>query len=176
MSLVAHGLLGLLEPTPKHGYELRHTYEQRFGSLARPIRSGQVYSTLGRLERDGRVNAVGERPGRGPDRKLFAITRSGVAELERWLTDPEPVDPYLQNAVFVKVTLALASGRDAQQVLDVQRAHHLEQMREITAGKAQADLAATLRADFTLFHLDADLRWIDLTVARLDRLRAEVSK
>src|SRR3712207_9526497 len=41
-------LLGLLEDRPKHGYELRRSFDERF-SAGRPLRSGQVYSTLGRL-------------------------------------------------------------------------------------------------------------------------------
>lgn len=170
MSFVAHGLLGLLEPRSRHGYELRQAFGERFGG-ARAVRSGQIYSTLSRLERDGQVTQAGETPGRGPERKLFSITRPGVAELERWLADPEPADPYLQNVLFAKLVLALTSGRDAQGLLDGQRDRHLAEMRALTALKQGADLPATLRADFALFHLDADLRWIDLTAARLERLR-----
>ena len=32
-------------------------------------------------------------------------------------------------------------------------------------------LSQALLADYGLFHLEADLRWIDLTAARLDELR-----
>ncbi|MGI8662064.1 MAG: PadR family transcriptional regulator [Acidimicrobiales bacterium] len=174
MSSVAHGLLGLLEPRPVHGYELRQAYQARFAG-ARPMRSGQVYSTLSRLERDGQVAQKGEAPGRGPERKVFSITRRGVQELERWLREAEPADPYLQNVLFMKVVLALSSGRDAQELLDVQRDRHLAAMRVLTREKEAADLPATLRADFALFHLEADLRWIDLAVARLDRLSEELT-
>lgn len=173
-SIVAHGLLGLLEPKPRHGYELRQAFGDRFGG-ARAIRSGQIYSTLSRLERDGQVRQAGETPGRGPERKLFSITRPGVSELERWLAAPEPADPYLQNVLFAKVVLAVTSGRDAQAVLDGQRESHLTEMQELTRSKVAADLPATLRADFALFHLEADLRWIDLTFARLERLGEELA-
>ncbi len=173
MSVVAHGLLGLLERRPRHGYDLRQAYEERFAA-GRPLRSGQVYSTLSRLERDGRVTLRGEAPGLGPERKLFAITRRGVAELERWLSGAEPAHPYLQNVLFMKVVLALSSGRDAQAVLDAQRDRHLADMRALTRAKSDIDVMATLRADFALFHLEADLRWIDLTVARLERLEQEL--
>src|SRR5438034_1378037 len=78
MSLVAHGLLGLLEDRPKHGYELRRSFDERLAG-SRPLRSGQVYSTLGRLERDGRVDEVGGEQGPGPERRLYAITKSGSA-------------------------------------------------------------------------------------------------
>jgi DNA-binding PadR family transcriptional regulator len=169
VSSVAHGLLGLLERRPRHGYELRQAYDASF-SGPRPVRSGQVYSTLSRLERDGKVDPVGEAPGRGPERRLYAITEPGVVELERWLLEPEPAAPYLQNVLYMKVVLALSSGRSAQAVLDAQRERHLLDMRELTGQKSESDLPATLQADFVLFHLEADVRWIDLTLARLGRL------
>ena len=37
-------------------------------------------------------------------------------------------------------------------------------------------LAETLVADYGLFHLEADLRWIDLTAARLDQLAREIRR
>ena len=174
MSLVAHGLLGLLEDRPKHGYELRRSFDERLAG-GRPLRSGQVYSTLNRLERDGRVDEVGGEQGPGPERRLYAITEAGVAELERWLQAPEPPEPYLQSVVYAKVVVALSSGRSAQAVLDAQRDRHLAAMRELTRDKERADdVAGVVRADFALLHLDADLRWIDLTLARLARLGKEL--
>lgn len=170
---VAHGLLGLLEQRPKHGYDLRRSFDERLAG-GRPLRSGQVYSTLGRLERDGRVEPVGGERGPGPERRLYAITAAGVAEVERWLSSPEPSDTYLQSEVYAKVVVALSSGRSAQAVLDAQRDRHVEDMRALNREKARADLAGVVRADFALLHLDADVRWIDLTLARLERLGEEL--
>ena len=57
-----------------------------------------------------------------------------------------------------------------------QRAAHMERMRELTAVKTAkgADLATVLSADYALNHLDADLRWMTTTAARLTTLTAEV--
>jgi hypothetical protein len=60
--------------------------------------------------------------------------------------------------------------------LDVQRAAHLERMRELTGLKASGDLSAVLVADYALFHLEADLRWLELTAARLDDLARELRR
>ena len=49
-------------------------------------------------------------------------------------------------------------------------------MRELTRRKTAGDLADQLICDFALFHLEADLRWIDLTAARLDQLAVEVKR
>lgn len=167
-------LLGLLESSPQHGYQLRRGYDERFG-LHRPAKSAQVYATLGRLHRDGQVEVVGTERVDGPDRTTYALTPDGVTRLERWLACPEDVAPYLQSTVYTKVVLALLSGRSAADVLDAQRAAHLAVMRELTASKRGADLPTTLAADFTLFHLEADLRWVEHTLARLDRLAEELS-
>jgi DNA-binding PadR family transcriptional regulator len=168
-------LLGLLEPQPSHGYELKREYDGLFGQQ-RALPFGQVYATLGRLERDGQVTAQGVQPGAGPERKRYGITPSGVEVLERWLATPEPPEPHLQPVLFAKIILALLSGRKAEQFLDAQRAAHLERMRELTAMRRSRGLAETLVADYGLFHLEADLRWIDLTAARLDQLAREIRR
>jgi DNA-binding PadR family transcriptional regulator len=169
----AFTLLGLLEPSPSHGYELKRTFDQRFGN-DRPLPFGQVYATLGRLERDGRAVVVGIEAGEGPERKLYAITDKGVTDLERWLAEPEMPEPHLQTVLFSKVVLALLSGRDAHRYLDAQRTTHLARMRELTELRRTSPLAQSLLADYALFHLEADLRWLELTAARLDDLAQEV--
>jgi hypothetical protein len=47
-------------------------------------------------------------------------------------------------------------------------------MRELTGLKERGDLMDTLLADHGLYHLEADLRWIDHTAARLDMLAQAV--
>jgi hypothetical protein len=74
----------------------------------------------------------------------------------------------------MKVVLALLSDRDAQGYLDAQRAAHLQRMRELTERRRSGTIVDGLLADYGLFHLEADLRWIDLTASRLDKLSKEV--
>jgi DNA-binding PadR family transcriptional regulator len=169
----AFTLLGLLEPRPSHGYELKRAFDQRFG-VDKPLPFGQVYATLGRLERDGRAVVVGTEVGGGPERKRYAITSQGVTDLDRWLAEPAVPEPHLQALLFSKVVLALLSGRDAPGYLDAQRAAHLARMRELTEQRRTAPLSQALLADYALFHLEADLRWIELTTARLAELTEEV--
>ena len=172
---IGHTLLGLLEKGPRHGYDLKKAYDERFGH-DRPLHYGQVYTTLSRLLRNGLVEEAGVESGDGPDRKRYAITDAGVTDVEHWLGTPESPEPYLQNTLYAKVVLALLSGRSADDVLDVQRAAHLTTMRELTKRKAEGDLADQLICDHALFHLEADLRWLELTAARLGRLKTAVTK
>ncbi len=165
-------LLGLLESGPRHGYDLKRLYDERFGH-DRALHYGQVYSTLARLLRNGLVEVESE-PGEGPERKRYAITSAGVTDVENWLNRPERPEPYLQSTLYTKVVLALLTGREAAGVLDAQRGEHLRLMRELTRRKSGGDLADQLVCDHALFHLEADLRWLELTAARLDQLAAQV--
>jgi DNA-binding PadR family transcriptional regulator len=167
-------LLGLLDHEPSHGYDLKRDYDAYFGR-GRPLPFGQVYATLARLARDGKAIAGEAEPGAGPDRKRYTITERGRSEVEVWLAEPIPAEPHLQTDLFVKVVLSLMLGRSAERYLDAQRATHLRRMRELTDLKQQGSLVDTLLADHGLFHLEADLRWIDLTAARLAALAEEVA-
>jgi DNA-binding PadR family transcriptional regulator len=162
-------LLGLLEREPSHGYELKHDYDAYFGR-GRPLPFGQVYATLGRLARDGKVAAADSEPGAGPDRKRYAITELGIRDVEAWLAEPVQAEPHLQTVLFAKVVLSLMLGRPAERYLDTQRAAHLQRMRELTEVKRTGSLVDALLADHGLFHLEADLRWIDVTTTRLHTL------
>ncbi|EID56401.1 PadR family transcriptional regulator [Saccharomonospora xinjiangensis] len=166
---VSRTLLALLEPAPRHGYDLKRAYDERFAQ-GKPLAYGQVYATLSRLLRNGLVEEAGVEQGAGPDRKRYTITDAGVTDVESWLTTPEDPEPYLQNTLYTKVVLALLSGRSAHDILDTQRAAHLAVMRKLTRRKAEGDLADQLICDHALFHLEADLRWLELTADRLDAL------
>ena len=172
---VSYALLGLLEQQPNHGYELKRQYDEYFGR-DKPLPFGQVYATLSRLARDGRVLAEGSAPGEGPERKLYAITPEGEAALQAWLERPEPPEPHLQTILALKTILALILRRPADAYLDAQRHAHLERMRELTAVRREAPLLDALLADHAIFHLEADLRWIELTSARLDQLAKEIKR
>lgn len=168
-------LLGLLEREPSHGYDLKRDYDTYFGR-GRPLPFGQVYATLGRLARDGKVVISEVQPGVGPERKRYVITEAGATEVDAWLVQPLEAEPHLQSLLFTKVVLALMLGRPAHEYLDLQRGAHLERMRQLTEIRRSGGLVDGLLADHGLFHLEADLRWIDTTVARLDALAAEVVK
>jgi DNA-binding PadR family transcriptional regulator len=171
---VPMALLGLLDREPSHGYDLKRDYDAYFGR-GRPLPFGQVYATLARLARDGKAMVGGAEPGAGPDRKRYTITETGKYEVEAWLAEPIAPEPYLQTDLFVKVVLSLMLGRRAEDYLDIQRAAHLARMRELTEIKQRGTLVDALLADHGLFHLEADLRWIDLTEARLAALAQEVA-
>ena len=167
-------LLGLLGTGPSYGYDLKHAYDRHFGA-EKPLAFGQVYATLARLLRDGLITMLGEQAGSGPDRKRYEITKVGRERVTSWMFTPDAPQQLLQSNLFAKTVIALLLGDDADRLLDVQRAEHMRRLRELTAAKRGADLMKVLVCDYAMFHIEADLRWIDLTSARLTELQIRVT-
>lgn len=167
-------LLGLLGTGPSYGYDLKHSYDSHFG-LSKPLAYGQVYSTLARLLRDGLIELLGDEAGGGPDRKRYEITAAGRTQVSTWMYTPDVPDTLLQSNLFAKTVIALLLGDDAERLLDLQRAEHMTRLRALTIRKIGADLRTVLVCDYAMFHIEADLRWIDLTSARLTELRKQVT-
>ena len=69
---VPHALLALLSEGPKYGLQLREEFEAGTGEVW-PLNVGQVYKTLGRLERDGLAESEGT--GQDGPQKRYRITR-----------------------------------------------------------------------------------------------------
>jgi DNA-binding PadR family transcriptional regulator len=168
----AYPLLGLLQQKPRYGYDLKKTYDAVFGQ-EKPLAFGQVYDTLRRMLRDRQITEESIEQQGGPVRKRYAITPTGRSELEEWLGKPEPT-PGMQTVLFVKVATAILLDKSPEVFLDAQRKAHLQKMRELTRLRREGNLSQALRADYALFHLEADLRWIDVTVARINELAKEI--
>ena len=166
-------LLGLLSRQPSYGYDLKHSYDRYFGT-GKALAFGQVYSTLARMVRDELIRALGGETGSGPDRKKYEITSAGQVKVHEWLFTPDVPSESLQSNLFAKTVIALLLDDDADRLLDVQRSEHMTRMRELTRLKKDADLMQVLMCDHGLFHIEADLRWIDLTGARLTQLKKEL--
>lgn len=169
-------LLGLIgaRTEPGYGYHLKQTYDRLFG-LRKALAFGQVYATLARMLRDGLILATGEESGEGPDRKRYGITEAGRLKIAEWMFTPDVPSEALQSNLFAKTVVALLLDEDAERLLDLQRSRHMAEMRGLTKAKQEADLMHVLIYDHALFHIEADLRWIDLTGARLTQLKASLS-
>ena len=107
--------------------------------------------------------------------ELAAKCGIDMKSVERWLSQPEKPEPYLQSTLYAKVVLALLTGREANDLLDAQRSEHLRLMRELTARRRDGDIADVLICDHALFHLEADVRWLELTAARLEDLKGAIA-
>ena len=172
MSTTTEALLALLEPEPAYGYTLKHRYDRWFGRK-RPLGFGQVYSTLSRLERKGWAAQSQIEAGHGPERRLYEITAHGVTAIDTWVDTPQAPDLFATSSLYARLTVALLSGRDASQVLAGQREMYMERMRELQSFRRGATGPDLLSVTYELTHLDADLRWIEQSGARLASMRSE---
>ena len=169
-----YALLGILNESPNYGYELKKLYDKLFGSH-KAILPGQIYSTLSRLKRDKRIEEVADTEASGgPERVKYAITTQGEQALRSWLETPEPTSSQLQATLYVKTVLAIMENGDAAPYLDNQRHAHIERMRDLTRQRRESTLANKLLFDYAIFHIEADLRWMELTSSRLTELKEEL--
>ena len=158
------GLLGLLAQEPLHGYEVKQRFEEMLGG-AWEVNIGQVYTTLGRLERDGLVEPAGERGERG--KHAYRLTPAGQTALDEWLEQPESEPQLLREETYVKLLLStrLANGNLAA-LLTRQRRVYLQRLRDLAALEEQArrtgrdDLALLVKG--AILHTEADLAWVDI--------------
>ncbi|MFJ8546894.1 PadR family transcriptional regulator [Streptomyces sp. NPDC093586] len=165
----------MLASGPSHGYDLKRRHDERFPQ-ARPLAYGQVYTTLQRLVRDGLAEIDGTGSDGGPERTAYRTTDEGRRELARRAGEITPSAPYVTNEIFAKVVALILTGGDAGACLLARRAAHSDRTGEPTALKTApgTDLTTVLSADYALNHLDADLRWMTTTAARLTTLTTDI--
>ena len=166
---VRHSLLALLSAGPMHGYGLKTEFEAATGDVW-PLNVGQVYTTLGRLERDGLVTAQADDDGQ----KVYEITDAGHDELGRWFETPVPREVIPRQELAIKLVFAMRSGEaDVAAVLQRQRVATVRALQDITrlkaAAEAAGDMASLLMLDALVFQAEAEARWLDMCQARLAR-------
>jgi DNA-binding PadR family transcriptional regulator len=167
---VKHGLLALLERGARYGYQLRTEFEQATGGTW-PLNIGQVYTTLGRLERDGLVRPLPESDG---GQRPYEITDAGRAELTLWFATPISQADRPRDELAIKLALALTTPDvDVRSVVQTQRTATMRMLQEYTRLKAAtdgaADLAWRLVLDAMVFRAEAEIRWLDHCEASLVR-------
>lgn len=168
------GLLALLAEEATYGARLRTEFEACTGGTW-PLNIGQVYTTLGRLERDGLVSQV-ERPD-DEGRIAYALTDAGRAEVDGWWRTPVDRGDTPRDELVIKLALAVtAPGVDVTRVVQTQRTATMRHLRDLTTLKRSADprsgevdLAWLLVLDNLIFGAEAEARWLDHVEATLVR-------
>jgi len=172
---IRHGLLALLTEESKYGYQLRAEFEERTGATW-PLNVGQVYTTLGRLERDGLV-VQSDTDAEG--RHRYSITDEGRAEVATWFAAPVPRDSAPRDELAIKLAIALTvPGVDVTAMVQTQRSETMRTLQNYTRLKAYADdaeLAWLLALDALLFQAEAELRWLDHCEERLARVAPQAT-
>ena len=92
-------VLAMLAKEPSQGYQLRARLDGALGPLGEVMNDGQIYVTLGRLEKAGLiVRQQDPSSSDRPDRKVYALTATGQERVSEWLirqfeTNKETIGP-----------------------------------------------------------------------------------
>ena len=159
-------VLAMLAKEPSQGYQLRARMNDALGPLGEALNAGQVYVTLGRLEKTGLV-AVEETPEwTGPadrDRKVYVLTAAGQQRVAEWLAEVGWPKPDLAEFHLKLIAAAAAGLADPIGIVDAQRRELLRRLRDAQrAQMAEPDGSdAALLLEGIVLRLQADLRWLE---------------
>jgi len=174
-------LLAMLDGRPMYGYELRSEFEARTGGTW-PLNVGQVYTTLGRLERDGLVQPAGDD---GKGHVYYRITDAGSDAVRDWFASPVNRSAPSRDELAIKLALAVTLPEvDVRSVIQAQRTATMRTLQELTVLKPRAaeaaraegaagELAWLLVLDSLVFQAEAEIRWLDHCEARLARAASD---
>jgi DNA-binding PadR family transcriptional regulator len=166
-------VLALLAKGPSHGYELGQRLQAALGPWGSAFNAGQIYVTLGRLQRAGLV--VSSQVGQAvrPDRRVYELTAAGHERVAAWVVEhdwpkPAPVECYL------KLTAVAAAGlADPVSVADAQRRELLRRLGEIEQARlAEPPGSPTgLLLEGVVLHLQAGVAWLEACAEHWSRER-----
>jgi DNA-binding PadR family transcriptional regulator len=161
-------ILALLASAPAHGYELKQQLEGHFGAALPPLNTGQIYTALSRLERDGLVEGDAVSEG-ARNKRVYRTTAAGRHALDDWVSQPAPATR-LRDEFFMKLVLAGRTGiAEPGTLIERQRAEYLKALRDLDrmVAETNGDAAAALLIEGAALHLEADLKWLAMCEQRL---------
>jgi DNA-binding PadR family transcriptional regulator len=176
---VRYAILGLISQRPRHGYETRVAFESLVGGDENwEVKPAQIYTTLERLEEAGLVDRssdLGE--GEEPSRRIYQITSEGELALKKWFSEGV-VAEHQRDEFFIKLMVGLISGRaNPARLIQIQRTLLFKELHAATVQREVYDpateMAQILLLDKTIMHLEADLRWLDMTEMRLEAIKGQ---
>jgi DNA-binding PadR family transcriptional regulator len=159
-------VLAMLAKEPSQGYQLRARMNDALGPLGEALNAGQIYVTLGRLEKAGLVTvdeAAGTPGTADRDRKVYVLTAEGQQRVAEWLADVAWPRPDLAEFHLKLIAAAAARLADPIGIVDAQRRELLRRLRD--AQRAEMDVPdgsdAALLLEGIVLRLQADLRWLE---------------
>jgi DNA-binding PadR family transcriptional regulator len=157
-------VLAMLAKEPSHGYELRARLNDALGPLGDEINAGQIYVTLGRLEKAGLVATDANRPTSDrSERKVYRLTAAGEERVAQWVHEVNWPRPDLAEFHLKLIAASAARLADPISIVDAQRRELLRRLRTVqrAAMEEQSDAAFGLLLAGIVLRLQADLRWLE---------------
>ncbi|MFO6452339.1 MULTISPECIES: PadR family transcriptional regulator [unclassified Aeromicrobium] len=141
-----HAILVSLTERAASGYDLARRFDASIGFFW-PASHQQIYKVLARMQEAGWVEGTLQEQDGRPDKRTYAITAAGEAELDRWAAERSG-----REALRSDFAVKLRAFRDPEAILaDTRdrRAAHVERLAEYEASEARfyPDPAALEGAD-----------------------------
>jgi DNA-binding PadR family transcriptional regulator len=157
-------VLAMLAKEPSQGYQLRARLNLALGALGESMNAGQIYVTLGRLQKAGLIDLDGEAGSADRrDRKIYALTAAGQERVAEWLSEVSWPKPDLAEFHLKLIAAAAAGLADPIGIVDGQRRELLRRLRDVQrAAMAEPDHSdAALLLEGIVLRFQADLRWLE---------------
>ena len=120
-------LLALLALEPRSGYDLARWFKE-VASHYWSASHGQIYPALAGMEAEGLVSHTERVGGRGPARKVYALTESGRSALLEWAAEPAREAPRRDEQMVKALCFGLLPTETALAQLRGVRAQHAGQL------------------------------------------------
>ena len=116
-------VLGLLAEEPLYGYDLLERFRTRSMGFWVEVGKASVYQALRRLEREGSDQRAFAGGSRGPDRRVYRITKAGRDRLKSGLSERvASLEPYETDGGLALGFAHLLSASDARKAVDEREA------------------------------------------------------
>jgi DNA-binding PadR family transcriptional regulator len=155
-------VLAMLAKEPSQGFQLRARLNHALGPVGEAMNDGQIYVTLGRLEKAGLITrqVAGASPA---DPKVYELTAAGQERVAEWLSEVSWPKPDLAEFHLKLIAAAAAGLADPIGIIATQRRELLRRLRDVQhAAMAESDGSdAALLLEGIALRLQADLRWLE---------------
>ncbi len=174
-SLLGYALLGLLHQHAMSGYDLRKIFTTTaMGSFSDS--PGAIYPALKRLEGQGLIRGTEEASTGQRKRRVFKITREGLAELKRWLTGPVTRNDIIRGLgtlmlrfAFMDQVTGPGHSADFLRCFAEQIAAYLPELeRFLEANRAKMPLSARLALESGIQEYALRLKWARTAITQYE--------
>lgn len=163
-------LLGSLRERPLTGYEVTQLLAAH-GDLYSDLKKGNVYYLLDRMAREGLVAVKAESGARGPrrERLIYSLTATGKRELLALLRQEiESYQPLHGGVEVAAVLMDQLPKSEAQTLLRRRLAAVKDSRQNLLRMLGRAGKAPGSAGDHMLLLADAELRWLERAIGRLE--------
>lgn len=169
-------ILGLLSHEPSTGYEIKKKVEYSI-SYFWDISYGQIYPVLKKLEEEELATKETKIAEKGPNRKIYTITKNGEKELKKWLLQPEKKENEILLKLFFGRQLSYEENIEKIKKFNETRSKEILQLehseKELFSifDKDDDHIYFLLVALFGITSFKAHLKWSEMAIKLLDRMK-----